>query len=78
MFLEVRILNISNEAYARRTKGCRIVVSGCTVMMVEGMRGEPCRDGVIDMRESIIIQIGFWRCFGEFFERGFRLHVAVT
>jgi hypothetical protein len=68
MFLRIRTLNISNEAYARRTKGCRIVVSGCTIMMVQGRRGEPCRDGVIDMRESIIILIGSWRSFGEFFE----------
>lgn len=47
MFLGIRTLNISNEAYARQPKGCRIVVCGCTVMMVQGWRD----------RESIIIQI---------------------
>jgi hypothetical protein len=72
IFLGIRTLNISNEAYASRTKGCRIVVSGCTVMMVQDRRGEPYRGCVIDMRESIIIHIvrwgigKFWRVFGEF------------
>ena len=68
MFLGIRTLNNSNDAYARRTKGGRIVVSGCTVMMVQGRSDEPCRDRIIDMRESIFIQIGFWRSFGEFLE----------
>ena len=44
MFLGIRTLNISNEAYARQPKGCRIVVSGRTVMMVQAWRDEPCRD----------------------------------